>query len=295
MDKKEKKKSRFKRKSISKIIIKKKKKVIRSKRKDQLKTANLIERTIKIKKPTSCHIVKKKTNNSGRQNKLTPKIKKILLNATRMGMQLNRAFKLAGISSQTYYNWLESGRYEADRIRKELSIQRKLAIDNGELNPWKVQENENWIDNKINELCPNKYFDFLICIEKENAMMEMDNLNSIHQARDGGEYLAETIVETDENGKLVNKKEVTKFIRPNWKAAKFLLSKTLPDIYADKQILAHEGELKQTHEHDVEHTITLDESPDRVAEVLGILIQSGVIERKLIEDSKREPKLITDG
>ena len=62
--------------------------------------------------------------------------------------------------------------------------------------------------------------------------------------------------------------------------------------YVEHQKYEVTGEINQTGTIEHKHEIAIDESPGNIAAVLGILIKSGLVAGKLIEDSKREPKLI---
>jgi hypothetical protein len=126
-------------------------------------------------------------------------------------------------------------------------------------------------------------------VNKEIADLTVEN--SLYKRANGYEYDEETkVIKKDKDGQdIVTKRTIVKKqVLPDTTAQIFWLKNRTRE-WTDRQVVSHEGELKQSHEH----TITIDEpQPDRLAGVLAILIQSGLIAGKLIEDSNREPKLI---
>jgi transposase len=50
--------------------------------------------------------------------KLTPEIQKTLCDLLRVGMYINVSCQMARISEKTFYNWMERGKAEAERVEK---------------------------------------------------------------------------------------------------------------------------------------------------------------------------------
>jgi len=129
-----------------------------------------------------------------------------------------------------------------------------------------------------------------IRVNKEIADLTVEN--SLFVRANGYEY-EETTTEyefdADGNKKEVKSKTVKKQKSPNVTAQIYWLNNRTAE-WADRQVLSHEGGV--TNNTNVEHTITIDESPGAVAEVLGILLQAGAIQERLIKSGGAEPKLI---
>ena len=129
-------------------------------------------------------------------------------------------------------------------------------------------------------------------VNKEIA--DLTVVNSLYKRANGYEYEETTIEEKkDKDGNVITTKQKTikKQKSPDTTAQIFWL-KNRCNEWTDRTTISHEGEVNNTGTIEHKHEISIEESTDRVAEVLGILIKSGLVAGKLIEDSKREPKLI---
>ena len=261
--------------------------------KDPLSTVNLIKSTKRTRRKYHIGIPDKPKNVAGRPCKLNDALSFQILQAIEAGMTITRACQLCGISPISYNSYLESGRREATRISQAIFEKKKELKSNNQW-PSDQEVRECLIEDFIQELKPSKFFNFLISIEKAKATCEEKCLAAIISAIKGSEYLSEQIIEKTALGKVKSVTEKKSYLKPDWRAARWLLSKINAETYGDRQTVEHEGQDIQTIEH--EHTITIDESPDRLAGVLQILIECGAFQNKLIENvtDTNGSSLITD-
>ena len=186
---------------------------------------------------------KDKPRGPGRKSKLTPELQERLLKAVRSNMTIERASLLCGITPETYYNWCKSGDIERKRI-----IQGVQSIKTKDLIDLDADETEAIIANKITELNPNKYFGFFIEVKRAEAESESRNLQSIERARDGGEYVSEVHLEKNAKGKIVKRREIKKYLQPQWQAAAWILERKFPALYGRRT--TYDGKLDATVRND---------------------------------------------
>lgn len=125
------------------------------------------EKPAKPEKPTKrakrAKAVPKKEKPKGRATKLTPQVQEGIINSIRLGNYQDHASLANGISVSTFYNWLERGKKERERIEDlELSPNPKEAL----------------------------YLDFLEAVEKAKAEAIQRNVGIIQKAASIGSWQA---------------------------------------------------------------------------------------------------------
>lgn len=90
-------------------------------------------------------IKKGKKNNAGRKDKLTPEVQKKIINALELGAYIKTACDFAGISRETFYNWLKKGELETDSKYADFLAQVNKTLAKAELHSLqKIKESEQW-------------------------------------------------------------------------------------------------------------------------------------------------------
>ncbi|MCK5615034.1 hypothetical protein KAR91_74920 [Candidatus Pacearchaeota archaeon] len=186
---------------------------------------------VEVATPVHVPDKKKRKLGAGRKTKLTPVLQEKLLKAVRGNMTISRASLLCGITPETYWRWCRVGEAERKRIIDGVETSQREAIKAGKLDRLDLEAEEAFITNKIRKLNPNKYFYFFIEVKKAEADAELSNLKAISRARDGGEYVSEIHIERNVKGKIVGKREVKKYLQPQWYAAAWLLERKYPQLY----------------------------------------------------------------
>lgn len=232
----------------------------------------------------------KKNGKNGKKithtGKLTPQIQKNVLEAVNLGMPIDPACRVVGVTPMTYYNWLKWGEEESKKLNELLEVAVKELSEQGHLDMEDSVQMEEFVDVFIKAQKPNKFFRFYIAIEEAKAKGHLEALKSIRKAAEGGRYLSETIKVIDKDGEVTGKKDIEKYLKPDWNAASWYLERKFPSLYGQK--IVQEGSIDHNHEHNVRHSVELPESIDRVADVLGILLGSELVKRRLAEHSGRE-------
>lgn len=257
--------SRFKRKNRKKF-----------RRKSVKKTPNYFLKLIK-----NNGFIKKNGKKQTYSGKLTPMVQRRVLEAVDLGLPIDQSCHLVGINKMTYYNWLSWGRREAKEIEDLLNLAIEELSEAGKLDVDDPLEMEEFIDEFMKLQKPNKFFNFYTAVEQAKAIAHSKALGSIRQAAEGGKYLSETVIQRDNEGNITGEKLVERHLRPDWNAGAWWLSRKYPKLYSER--IVQEGVMDHAHEHNVK--IDLPESIDRVADVLGILLGSGFVQRRLVEHS----------
>lgn len=227
----------------------------------------------------------KPLKNNGRKAKLTPAMQENILQAVELGMPVEPACHLVGITTMTYYNWLKWGLEENREITESLdfAIEKLIETDQLEKDPVQLEE---FIDVFVKAKQPSKFFYFFYAIEQAKAQGHIKALASIRQAAEGGRYLSETRIVKDKKGNVTGEIDVTKYMKPDWNAGAWYLERKFPDLYGQK--IKQEGTIDHQHDHTVKHEVAIPESVDRAAGILGILLGSGFVQKRLVGYSEGE-------
>jgi len=225
--------------------------------------------------------IKPKGNGSGRRSKLTYVVEKVILHHIDLGMNIEDACSAAGVTYVSWWNWLKWGREEAKGIKEDLNLAINESMDQGVINVNDPNQLEEYIDEFMKLRCPSKYFKLFDKVRGAEAVAQARDLANIQRCAEGGKYLSERIENYDKEGILLGEKEVHRYVKPDWNASAWRLSRKYPALYGEK--VTHAGKVEHDHGHSVVHKVEIPETDDRLAGVLGILIGSGAVSGKLIE------------
>lgn len=226
----------------------------------------------------------KPLGNNGRKAKLTPVMQVNILKAIELGMPVESACHLVKVTPVTYYNWLKWGRAEDEKMKESLDFAIHDLEDKKQLNINDPLEMESFVNVFIKSRNLTKFFYFFNSIRTAEAQGHIKALESIRKATEGGKYLAEIVIKTDKNGNEIEKKQIERYLKPDWNAGAWYLERKYPHLYSQK--ITQEGSIE--HQHNVKHDVKLPESVDRIADILGILLGSGLVQKRLAEYSTRE-------
>lgn len=136
----------------------------------------------------------------GHGSKLTRKRIKLLTKARRAGLPLSQVATYCGISLQTYYNWMEGGREDRDKLPSGGKVTLRVEL--------------------------------LEALERAEAEFIAESMERISQAARGGAKDVKVVERLDDEGKVVERTTTTSERRAEWTADAWLLERQFPKHFA---------------------------------------------------------------
>lgn len=155
----------------------------------------------------------------GRPTKLTQALRKnrdgtivttgdAIVSRIRLGLEYQSACDSAGICRQTLHEW----RLKGARLR--------------------AQQTQGMLRNPTDD--ERALMDFLDNLERAEAEAEANRLAVISQAAQGGTKVRKTTIRYDSKGKQIERTVIEETLKPEWKAAAWVLERRYPNRYAKR-------------------------------------------------------------
>ncbi len=239
----------------------------------------------------------------GRPSKLSPELTRVICDAIRLGGYIETAVAYAGLSKETFYQWMKRGAKELERREKvgkdkerdyEITLeQSKKEVYKKELQRRRERDETDKRERGVEEA----FVVFSDSIKKATSESELSYLGVIAKAARGGLVIGRTTTTSDDGSTHV----VEKFAKAEWTAAAWALERRNPEKWGRRQVelVGNEGgplELKLTWADAIKETFAMEKEPEVLPKVKEnkLLLDANSGEEVVVEEKSTYVKSETD-